>query len=911
MSIRKVGLGSAFAFLLLVAQAAVASAHPSGKVVPANASALQVWELQVPANVTYTITTSNLQPVSGGSIADTVLHVQIPDAQGSFAFGDDNGGAEPRSSKVVITPASYFRNFIVIVRAATDNTAGTCNLTFSGIDWMGQPDNRTYLISFGGRRYNVGPFDAQTKFWTSDHPLGTWNTVLLVLSGLETKAIAYDKNSGVGGMSFVSVAQACTTGCAVILGNLGGDPGLYNTRLYWDGDAATTDWDLDGLGNSFENLIGTDIYSPDTDGDGLYDAEEVRGLIETGTKPAEPLPRWGADPTVKDLFVEADWDDCVGCANPDQYQFTAAAALQAASLYPTDIKLHIDNGVFNTNPATATTYGAFGGAGRMPAGSGYNCATLSPQRAGYFHHYFSIGGSGGQGQPQGSCSFGVVNGAVMAHELGHNLGISHGGSTASVTVNCKPHYRSMMNYAYSYRADVGFSNNAFGGVVLNPTNLNETIGLGTTNAAVLADLQGPTFRYLVNTSTGAVDWNRDGTFSTAVRGAPTANFTSAGCENSYYHLSAGIQPARAAAMAWLPGEMWPARLYLFTRRPSDDKIEFRSATTFDCAGIPWNQGCGDWSPAAGAAATLIPNVQPGTYAPAAAAFTVNGTPKMMLVYAGADQALRFQVGTLQNTDTGAMTFSTVAVLNSLAIGADPEIRDVGPGGALRVFARDPSSQRLRSWDYNAASGTWSAGKWELWSDGTEIVIANGVGITKGFFKSMAGIQAVGAFPAVIAGGNQIETARLDPATDRWIKLGGWSGPQIPTGTKLSLAYVPYTTSSYALGRYVMTFTWQSGTAAQIIMTEGNDLGSASNQRYRWGPTNFFLNTWANTNAGVPLLYDLMYDTGLRSVWINTLNGGNFFPFGDGIDNLQLKDSDDLFYVHAGLACSLGKAPCPP
>jgi hypothetical protein len=82
---------------------------------------------------------------------------------------------------------------------------------------------------------------------------------------------------------------------------------------------------------------------------------------------------------------------------------------------------------------------------------------------------------------------------------------------------------------------VGFSDNRFANQVLNPTSLDENRGLGNTDSAVLTDISTGAFKYKVDTSTGAIDWNRDGIFATGTRGAPTQGWANGGCEQSWYH----------------------------------------------------------------------------------------------------------------------------------------------------------------------------------------------------------------------------------------------------------------------------------------------------------------------------------------------------------------------------------------
>ncbi len=95
------------------------------------------------------------------------------------------------------------------------------------------------------------------------------------------------------------------------------------------------------------------------------------------------------------------------------------------------------------------------------------------------------------------------------HELGHNLGLRHGGFQ---DLNYKPNYRSVMNYLFQiagtcgtlrYTTGVAFSPcfplRAFyysfgGGIDLDETCLDETVGIG----------EGP------------LDWDRDGQFDICV-----------------------------------------------------------------------------------------------------------------------------------------------------------------------------------------------------------------------------------------------------------------------------------------------------------------------------------------------------------------------------------------------------------
>lgn len=95
---------------------------------------------------------------------------------------------------------------------------------------------------------------------------------------------------------------------------------------------------------------GTDPLNPDTDGDGIWDGDEVYGTVED-----LDLPAMGASPVRKDIFVEIDWmvesEDCGSHSHRPSAQ--AIADLQAAFAAspvvnpyggPTGISLHVDYG---------------------------------------------------------------------------------------------------------------------------------------------------------------------------------------------------------------------------------------------------------------------------------------------------------------------------------------------------------------------------------------------------------------------------------------------------------------------------------------------------------------------------------------------------------------------------------------
>jgi hypothetical protein len=118
--------------------------------------------------------------------------------------------------------------------------------------------------------------------------------------------------------------------------------------------------------------------------------------------------------------------------------------------------------------------GVFTGGNRIPDPDGvlpggfdseflaYRATHFAANRQGYFHyvmmpHYYNTNsGSSGLGELVGDdtivslyCANSDVNvGNTIAHELGHNLGLHHGGPFDPT--NNKPNYNSVMNYDYQF-----------------------------------------------------------------------------------------------------------------------------------------------------------------------------------------------------------------------------------------------------------------------------------------------------------------------------------------------------------------------------------------------------------------------------------------------------------------------------
>jgi hypothetical protein len=104
-------------------------------------------------------------------------------------------------------------------------------------------------------------------------------------------------------------------------------------------------------------------------------------------------------------------------------------------------------------------------------------------------------------------------GTIM-HELGHNLGLRHGGDD---NLNYKPNYLSLMNYSFQLRgipASNRLDYSASALPTLNEGSLNENLGIqdGTDNTLYYC----PGGSQSQVPGTGAIDWNCNGTIQASV-----------------------------------------------------------------------------------------------------------------------------------------------------------------------------------------------------------------------------------------------------------------------------------------------------------------------------------------------------------------------------------------------------------
>jgi len=286
----------------------------------------------------------------------------------------------------------------------------------------------------------------------------------------------------------------------------------------------------------------------DSDGDGLLDEWETDGLTMLTGEGQEvvDLPAMGADPNVPDVFVEIDHmvaDDHTHAPDP------AAIAAVVDAFGRHGVHLHVDYGP--QAPLTygkAATWGSLSGGGALDHREhlgdnglfgwfGYQWAafddvkdeSFAAVRQPVFHynvwaHHLSeqLGTTSGmsRGSLGGASDFVVSLGGwsgdvgtrdqqagTFMHELGHNLGLGHGGDDH---VNHKPNYLSVMNYLFQDGLPDGsatFDYSPFARADLDEDALVEADGIGSGSWIWTHHMGCGSVR---GSAGDAIDWNCDG-----------------------------------------------------------------------------------------------------------------------------------------------------------------------------------------------------------------------------------------------------------------------------------------------------------------------------------------------------------------------------------------------------------------
>ncbi len=335
----------------------------------------------------------------------------------------------------------------------------------------------------------------------------------------------------------------------------------------------------DGSGQTAvtNNANGANDFAPDwqpapgadRDGDALLDSWETEGLDIDGDDVVDlDLPALGADPDHKDVFVEVDY---MAGHRFDQAQIDAVVAAFAAAPVPNldgqaGIALHVDNGPASVmDPRTGELWGTLSdqeslthqdilGSDFVTAGvRRYDFSEFESIRQTRFaavrrpvFHYAIAAHSGPAQRFSGiardipAADFIVTlhencsplaptlagecvpdpeyTAATFMHELGHTLGLHHGGTD---DFNRKPNYLSVMNYNFGFGlaiADGSFElDYSRFEVPLDETALDEQRGFGVDAGALTAFntiYRCPDgTKKTIGLATQVVDWNCSGFIS--------------------------------------------------------------------------------------------------------------------------------------------------------------------------------------------------------------------------------------------------------------------------------------------------------------------------------------------------------------------------------------------------------------
>lgn len=254
--------------------------------------------------------------------------------------------------------------------------------------------------------------------------------------------------------------------------------------------------------------VGTDPFNPDTDNDGIPDGDELLGTIDH-----LDLPAMGADPLRRTILVECDWF----AGNFDGFETSyrptdeiiapiVDAFANAPVPNPYDAQPGIDI-IFDYGQG-----GALSGGNQLPGAPLFilfdfefnilKDLNFDDNRRGYFHYaIFGFAYNDPDNRSSGVAELPgddfmvtladyatpqIMTNTIM-HELGHNLGLEHGGDEPR---NWKPNYNSVMNYRYQF-AGVDTTHDAIGdgppdfslgiSIPLDESRVTETLGIdGTT-----------------------------------------------------------------------------------------------------------------------------------------------------------------------------------------------------------------------------------------------------------------------------------------------------------------------------------------------------------------------------------------------------------------------------------------------
>ena len=424
-----------------------------------SASAAAAVTVQVTTSIELSDTT-----LSFSTLGDTTqLSATVKDAGGSTISGatviwatSDTAVATVSDAGLITSVANGTASVTATSGVVSDTATATVSQVTASIElshtsiaiWsLGSTTQITATVRDANSRTIVSP--APTVSWATSNP-----TVATISGdGLVTSLTA-------GSTTITAISSTMSDAASVVVAECTVDT---------DGDRLP-DCAETGTGIFLNQLnAGTQPNNTDTDGDGISDGDEVLGTIA-----GLDLPGLGVSPVVPSILIEYDWfDDAVGSDGPaargrvsghTHRPTTTQIDLVTASFAAQGIEVIHDYGQgsapFNGGNLISDADGNVDGMGTEYYT--YKAAHFDDNRNSYFHysinpHQYNNGNSSGLAEVNGD-DFIVATGGwssnnlavagTIQHELGHNLGLRHGGK--GININRKPNYNSVMNYNYQF-----------------------------------------------------------------------------------------------------------------------------------------------------------------------------------------------------------------------------------------------------------------------------------------------------------------------------------------------------------------------------------------------------------------------------------------------------------------------------
>lgn len=280
---------------------------------------------------------------------------------------------------------------------------------------------------------------------------------------------------------------------------------------------------------------------PDNDCDALADVWETSGYDVNGDSVVDlNLPALGAKPNHKDIFLEIDYMQ-YHAPRTGVVSAVVAAFANAPVSNPDNINGITLRPIVNEQIPHQSSIQMWTGFDTLKAtyfGTSTergNPNTLLAKNNVYhyvlfIHQYNGLSSSGVAELPGddlvvslGAPGWGTYNGhtvgsvdqqqGTLLHELGHNLGLRHGGN---VDENCKPNYLSVMSYSrqfsdYISNRPLDYSRSAM--TLLNEQGLSEPNGVNpASNPTGLLTVYGPNSALIsqpLSSATNPINWDRD------------------------------------------------------------------------------------------------------------------------------------------------------------------------------------------------------------------------------------------------------------------------------------------------------------------------------------------------------------------------------------------------------------------